>query len=59
MFTISLILTCELRYLKLREVNRKRGGGSEVLLPGRGANELPWGRNGLPGGPRVGGNYTD
>ena len=24
-----------------------------------GTNDLPWGRKGLPGGPGVGGNYTD
>ena len=27
----------------------------EFILPGRGANDLPWGRKGLPGGPEVGG----
>ena len=49
----------ELRYPQKRGVNRKRGGVLEVDLPGRGANGLPSGRNGLPGEPGVGGNYTD
>ena len=31
----------------------------EVVLPGRGANDLPWGRKDLPWGPGVEGNYTD
>ena len=26
----------------------------EVVLPGRGVHDLPWGRKGLPGGPVVG-----
>ena len=30
------------------------GGVLEVVLPGRGANDWPCGRKGLPGGPEVG-----
>lgn len=37
-----------------------RGGRVlEVVLPGRGANGVPWERKGLPVKPRVGGNYRD
>ena len=35
-----------------------RGGGLGVVLPGRGANNLPWGKKDLPGGPGVRANYT-
>ena len=31
----------------------------EVVLPESGENDLSWGRKVLPGGPGVGGNYTD
>ena len=31
----------------------------EVVLPEREANDLSWGKKGLPGGSGVGGNYTD
>ena len=31
----------------------------EVVLPGREAKDLPWGRKGLLGGPGIGGNYID
>ena len=31
----------------------------KVFLPGRGANDLARGREVLPEGPMVGGNYTD
>ena len=59
LFTILLILTWELRYPQKRGVNRKREGVLEAVLPGKGANDLPWGRKGLPGEPEVWGNYTD
>ena len=36
----------------------KEGEVLETVLPGRGANDLSWGRKGLLGGPGVGGNYT-
>ena len=39
--------------------SKKRGGILEVVLPGKGENDLPWGRQGLPGGSGVGGNYPD
>ena len=48
------------------EISSKKGGLTEK--EGRsfgscsvweGANDLPQRRKGLPGGPRVGGNYTD
>ena len=55
LFTILLILTLELRYPQKRGFNRKRGGGGvlEVVLPGREANDLPWGRKDFSGGPGV------
>ena len=41
-------------------VNVSRGGeGLEDVLHGSGANDLPWRRKGLPGGPREEWNYTD
>ena len=40
-------------------LTEKEGGVLEAVLPGRGANDLPSGRKGLPGGQGVGGNYTD
>ena len=49
-----------MRYPQTREVSRvkrKRKEALEVVLHGRGANDLLWGRKGLPRGP--GGNYTD
>ena len=58
MFTILLILTWKLRYPQKRGVNKKREGVFEVVLPGRRANDLPWGRKGFPGEPEVGRNYT-
>ena len=38
--------------------SKKREGVLEVALSGGGANDIPWRRKGLPGGPGVGGNYT-
>ena len=46
-----------MRYPQKRGVSRKTEGVLEVAPPGRGPNELPWGRKGLPGGPGIGGNY--
>ena len=51
-----------MRYPQTREVSRvkrKRKEALEVVLPGRGANDLSRGRKGLPRGPGIGGNYTD
>ena len=60
LFTILLILTYELRYPQKKGVNRKRGEGVlKAVLPGRGANDLPYGMKDLPGGPVVRGSYTD
>ena len=42
---------------KERGKQKKREGVLEVALPGTGVNDLPWGRNGLTGGPEVGENY--
>ena len=36
-----------------------RGGGLEVALPGREANDLPWGSKGFPGEPEIERSYTD
>ena len=58
LFTILLILTWELRHPQKRGINKKEGG-LEVVLPGKEANYLPWGRKDLPVVPEVGGNYTD
>ena len=59
LFTILLILTWELRYPQKRGVNRKRWGSFGSSSAWEGANDLPWRRRDLPGGPEVGGNYTD
>ena len=40
-------------------VNRKRGESFGSSSAREGANDLPWRRKDLPGGPEVGGNYTD
>ena len=37
----------------------ERDKALEVVPPGRGANDVPWGRKDLPAGPGIGGNYTD
>ena len=50
LFTILLILTWELRYPHKRAV--KRGEFWKLFRLG-GANDLPWGRKDLPGGPWV------
>ena len=42
-----------------RGVNRKRGGSFGNCSAREGKNGLPWGKKGLPGGPGVGGNYTN
>ena len=57
MLTILLILIWELRYPQ--EGLTEKGGVLEVVLPMRGANDLPWGKKCFPGGPGLGGNYTD
>ena len=36
----------------------REGEVLEAVLLGRGANDLSWGRKGLPGGLGVGENYT-
>ena len=59
LFTILLILTWELRYPQKRGINRKRGGSFGSCSAWEEANDLPSGRKDLPGGPGVGGNYTD
>ena len=41
------------------EISSKEGLIEGSFLPGRGANDLPWGKKGFPGGPGVGTNYTD
>ena len=48
----------ELRYPQERGVNRKIGGSFGSCSPWEGANDIPWGRKYLSGGPGVGGNYT-
>ena len=57
MLTILLILIWELRYPQ--EGLTEKGGVLEVVLPMRGANDLPWGKKCFPGGPGLGRNYTD
>ena len=42
-----------------KRVNRKRGGSFGSSSAWEGANDLPSRRRDLPGGPEVGGNYTD
>ena len=57
----------ELRYSQKTGVNRKRvgasgedgGGGIRSFSAWKGANDIPWGRKGVPGGPGIGGNYTN
>ena len=56
--SILFILTMELRYPQKRGVTEKEGG-LEVGSLLEGANDLPWGRKGLPGGTGIGKNYTD
>ena len=35
------------------------GGGIRSFSAWEGANDIPWGRKGVPGGPGIGGNYTN
>ena len=42
-----------------KEVNRRRGESFGSCFAWEGANDLPWGSKGLPGGPGVRGSYTD
>ena len=56
---ILLKLTWELKYPQKIEINRKRGGSFESYSVWEGANDLPWGRKGLSGGPGVGRNCAD
>ena len=57
----------ELRYSQKRGVNGKRvgasgeggGGGIRSFSAWEGANDIPWGRKGVPGGSGEGGNYTN
>ena len=44
---------------KRKRLTEKEGGVLKVVLPKRWADDLPWGRKGLPWGTWVGGNYTD
>ena len=44
-----LILNWNLRYPQKRGVNIKKGEVLEVVLPRKGANDLPCGRKSLPG----------
>ena len=43
-----------MRYPQKRGVNRKRGGSFWSCSAWEGANNLPWGKKSLPGGPGVG-----
>ena len=42
-----------------RGFHRQRGRSFGSCSAWEEDKDLPWGRNGLPGGPEVGGNYTD
>ena len=44
---------------KKEGLTEKEGEVLEVILTGRGSNDLSSVRKGSPGGPRVGGNHTD
>ena len=49
LFTILLILTWELRYPQKEGLTEEEEEVLEVALPGRGTNDLTWGRKGLSG----------
>ena len=46
-------------FSKNEELTEKEGGSFGSCSAWEGANNLPWGWKGLPGGPGVGENYTD
>ena len=45
--------------LRILPISLEEGGVLKVVLPGKEANNLLWGRKGLPAGPGVRGNYMN